>query len=214
MNTATSRASLGEVPDALRNLFQAQMRLTSDLVESFTGVKIDRVTDDALQRLRGRGSRCCDIPPPCWMPRQLGECTSHVSECQTACIELVITNCDRVARQVNVQASGPFAALVKIEPAVLQLGPFERQTVRACVTVPQGSDQKRLELLLWVRGCREHLLRWNVSVGTAGVDSCHQVRVDDCPDYRHHWYDHFYCQRGCTHGRTDPVPGTTPGANG
>jgi hypothetical protein len=22
--------------------------------------------------------------------------------------------------------------------------------------------------------------------------------VDDCPDYQHHWYDHFYCHRHCT----------------
>jgi hypothetical protein len=21
--------------------------------------------------------------------------------------------------------------------------------------------------------------------------------VDDCPDNIHHWYDHFYCDRGC-----------------
>jgi hypothetical protein len=210
MSTQTERGSLGDVPGALMNLVQAQMRLTSDLLESATGMKLETFTQDLQKRLRGGSKSCCHIPPPCWMPRQLGECTSHVSECNTACIDLVITNCDRVARQVSVQASGPNAALAKIQPGSAQLGPFERQTVRACVTVPQGADGKKLEILLWVRGCREHLLRWVISVGTAGVDSCHEVRVNDCPDYLHHWYDHFYCARGCTAGRT----GATVSADG
>jgi hypothetical protein len=25
--------------------------------------------------------------------------------------------------------------------------------------------------------------------------------VEDCPDLLHHWYDHFYCNRPCTHGK-------------
>jgi hypothetical protein len=208
MSTATQKGSLGGVPAALMNLIDAQAKLTSDFVESLTGVSLRTMTADVEKRLRAGSRGCCHTPPPCWMPRQLGECTSHVAECHTACIDLVITNCDRAARAITVQASGPFASIVKIEPAAIQLGPFERQTVRACVTVPQGADRKSLEVLLWVRGCHEHVLRWTIRAGATGMDACHEVRVDDCPDYRHHWYDHFYCVRGCSHGRAAGVAGT------
>jgi hypothetical protein len=199
MSTATDRGSFGDVSDAFRSLMEAQVRLASEMLESFTGVRVDDVARDLGRRTRS--ARSCEIPPPCWMPRTLGECTSHVAECRTACVELLVTNCDRLGRQVSIQASGEHAGLVEIEPATLHLQPFERRRVRACVSIPQGKQIPSFDVLLWVRGCREHLLRWNVRVGSSGMDSCHQVRVDDCPDYRHHWYDHFYCQRGCTHGR-------------
>lgn len=214
MSSRTAGGAPADVQDAFMKLMQAQARLTSDLVESVTGVKLGGLAGTARRRLERGGRGCCDVPPPCWMPRQLGECTSHVAECRTACVDLVVTNCDRVARAVTVQASGANEKVVTIEPATLQLGPFERRTVRACLTVPQGADGRKLEVLLWVRGCREHLLRWVVSVGSTGLDSCHEVRVDDCPDYRHHWYDHFYCARGCTHDRIGATIGEAAGANG
>jgi hypothetical protein len=36
-----------------------------------------------------------------------------------------------------------------------------------------------------------------VRVGRLCGASCPEVEVDDCPDNIHHWYDHFYCERGC-----------------
>jgi hypothetical protein len=195
------RASLGGLPAAWMNLFRAQMQIGSELMESLTG-RPWPAPADLPRMLRPRtcecreGRGCCAIPPPCWMPQPLGECTSHVSPCRTACLELVITNCDRVAREMVVEATGPLASQITVAPPRLDLGPMERGRVTACVAVPdKGKPGEKGEAILWVRGAQAHFLRWTVRVGTAGVDSCHEIEVCDCPDYRHHWYDHFYCHR-------------------
>jgi hypothetical protein len=218
MSTQSQRASLGGVPDALMQLFDAQMRLGADLFESLTGRPMPSLGDvsrsaretSGLLGLRTTGCAprggACAIPPPCWMPQPLGECTSHVSQCRTACVRIVVTNCDRVGRTVTVQAAGAGAKQVTVSPPSLTLGPMERATVSACITVPENAPAgERVETLLWVRGCKEYFLRWTVSVATAGLSSCHEVEVCDCPDYVHHWYDHFYCVRPCPQGR-QPVP--------
>jgi hypothetical protein len=212
------KPSLGGVSAALMELLNAQMRLGADLFESLTGRPAPTLGDvTELGRTLVGGSRacgchvrsgCCTIPPPCWMPRPLGECTSHVGQCKTACLRFRITNCDRVPRTVVVEATGPNSGKVTISPPSLLLGPMERGTVTACVAVPDDAKSgDESELLLWFRGCKEYYFRWTISVGTLGMDSCHEVEVCDCPDYLHHWYDHFYCPRPCPHDRT---PGAIP----
>jgi hypothetical protein len=52
---------------------------------------------------------------------------------------------------------------------------------------------------VWIHGCVEHAVRWTVRVAGRGGDSCNELDIDDCPDYVHHWYDHFYCARPCGH---------------
>jgi hypothetical protein len=211
---AQTRASLGDLPIAFANLVNAQVRLGADLFESLTGQPMLGQVEAFGRRLVGGAGACdsragcCHVPPPCWMPQALGECTSHVTPCRTACIRLVVTNCDRIKRTITVRAGGKDAGSVAFSPAFLYLGPAERGTVSACVSVPDNAQAgERLETLVWVRGCREHYLRWTVSVGTLGVDSCHEVEVCDCPDYRHHWYDHFHAFRPCLEERT---PGGGP----
>jgi hypothetical protein len=207
------KGMLGDLPSAMMNLFSAQMRLSADLFEQLTGQPAPSARDiSKLGRMFAPGSAscgprtgCCTIPPPCWMPQPLGECESHVAQCKTACVRLVITNCDRVKRTIAVQAAGPGAERVTVSPTSVALPPMERATVTACVSIPDDAKTgEKIETLLWVRGCKEHYLRWTVSVGTVGIDSCHEVEVCDCPDYVHHWYDHFYCVRPC------PQTGRTP----
>lgn len=186
---------LDEVPRALGALLAAEVRLGRELLQA-VGLPVPdaRSLRRAARRVQGG---CCDIPPPCWMPRPLGECVSAARQCGRACVRLRVTNCDRARRAVQVHVSGsPWQ--VDVSPATLVLGPMERRTVEVCVRVPDtAEDGASHELLVWVRGCREHYLRWTVRVGSFAPGSCHEVRVDDCPDYRHHWYDHFYCARGC-----------------
>jgi len=55
-------------------------------------------------------------------------------------------------------------------------------------------------VLVWIRGCVDHVVRWTVKSSRRGSDCCHELEIDDCPDYVHHWYDHFYCPRPCRHG--------------
>jgi hypothetical protein len=194
------------VSAALMDLIKAEISLGSDFIKSVTGLDVPSL-GDTLRSGRDRMTKsCCRIPPPCWMPQPLGDCISHVGQCRTACVRLVISNCDRVARTVTVEAVDK-SGKVTVTPASLTLGPMERGSISVCLAVPQhAADGTRYETLIWVRGCKEHFLRWTVSVGTVGFDSCHEIAVDDCPDLLHHWYDHFYCARPCrTDGRIPPA---------
>ncbi len=198
-----TRTALGEVPNAFMSLLRAQLDLSRELVQSITGDALPDLRDPVRGALRKVGTSCCDIPPPCWMPQPLGDCVSHVTQCKTACIRLVITNCDRTPRQFRVRATGDAQGL-SITPTTFPIEPMDCVTVEVCRSVsdnePTGTSRKAI---VWVEGCKLQFLRWTTSVGTMGFDSCHQVEVEDCPDYRHHWYDHFYCARRCFH-RVDP----------
>jgi hypothetical protein len=192
--TMRDGGALGEVPRALGALLAAEMRMGRELLEA-VGLPVPD-----LRRALRRRPGCCDVPPPCWMPRPLGECVSAAAACERACVRLRLTNCDRARRQVRVGVMrAPEGWKVSVAPAAPVLGPFERVTVEVCLEVPQGTAEGEThEMLVWVRGCREHYLRWTVRVAPCGrATSCHEVAVDDCPDHRHHWYDHFYCERGC-----------------
>ncbi len=211
MATQASKGSLGDLPGAFMNLVSAQMRLTSDLFESLTGQPLPSMNDlvKGRQTLMGGGGGCaprggvCAIPAPCWMPKSLGACTSHVAACKTACVRFQVTNCDRVKRTITAQVTGGGSDTITVAPTSLELGPQERGTISVCIAIPEGAKANdKLEALVWLRGCHEYYFRWTISVGTLGLDSCHEVEVCDCPDYLHHWYDHFYCVRPCpTAGR-------------
>jgi hypothetical protein len=198
--TSSGTSSFGGIASALQDLVNAEMDLGRDFIESLTGITVPS-TADLTRALRGRMSRsgsCCHIPPPCWMPRSLGQCTSHVSRCDSACIRLVITNCDRVERSFSVNARDQTGGTFTVSPPSLTLAPFRKGTVSVCVAVPADAPPgDHPHTMLWVHGCREYYLDWVVSVGTIGADSCHEVEISDCPDYVHHWYDHFYCARPC-----------------
>lgn len=143
----------------------------------------------------------CDIPPPCWMPRDLGQVVSHGCPGAKAQLRFRVTNCGPGDRTVTVEPRGAGAKLVVVDPASVQLGTYEQGTVTASMDIPdQGATS--VDTLLWVHGCREHVLRWRVEVSDAGCSSVHELDVEDCPDYVHHWYDHFYCARPCGHAGT------------
>lgn len=144
------------------------------------------------------GSCSCEIPPPCWMPRELTPVTSHVCAGATASLRVRVTNCSPGRTTVSLEASGPEAQKVALTPASISLGPLERGVLTATHATPANASRgMELEALIWVRGCVDHVVRWTVKTSSRGGDSCHEVDVQDCPDYLHHWYDHFYCARPC-----------------
>jgi hypothetical protein len=207
----TSCNALVGIPSALMNLINAEIAFGRDLIQSLTGLEVPSAVD-TFREARGRATKtCCRIPPPCWMPRPLGECISHVGQCKSACIRFVVTNCDRVSRTVTVEAT-PKTVSLTMTPPSLTLGPMARGSISVCVAIGgEVPDGTIYETLIWLRGCHEHFLRWTVSVGTVGLDSCHEIAVDDCPDLIHHWYDHFYCVRGCSTVRRTPETGVVHG---
>jgi hypothetical protein len=183
------------------------MDLSRDLFESLTGARLPSLADEARKLGSRASTKSCHIPPPCWMPQPLGECTSHVSSCSVACVRLVITNCDRVARTVTVRAQGD-AKKLSVTPASVTIDPMDCAAVEVCIDIPADAPAgAKHKTIIWVDGCKLHYLVWHVSVGTVGFDSCHEVEVDDCPDYIHHWYDHFYCARPCSNQRGTDAAG-------
>lgn len=143
-------------------------------------------------------SKCsCEIPPPCWMPRELGERRSQLCPGQTATICLRIVNCGMSARTLTV-TTGTDATGVSITNSPLKLGPMEEGTVVVSYKADSGTEHSEPHrILLWVNGCNQHLLRWTVTAGHRSGGACHHVDVEDCPDNVHHWYDHFYCAHTC-----------------
>ena len=144
---------------------------------------------------------CCQIPPPCWMPRPLGEVKSVGRSGDTVKICFVITNCTMATHHELVFTSTPNTGLTFAPPS-LTLGPMERAEIEVSYHISGGLPlgEKR-EILMWVRGCKLFFLRWIVIVSAIPASGCFEVEVKDCPDLIHHWYDHFYCPRPCLEPR-------------
>jgi len=212
----TTRANpLGDVPDALRRLLRAEMELGKTLLESMIGTAaptFESLTSSSCCGNSGFGNAkrsrsSCDIPPPCWEPRPLGERTSHVSPCSEVCLEILLDNCGIEAHPVKVGVRGYDD--VTITPNTVTLPPLERKRIRVCANIPKGvATGTTYDLTVVIAGCRVHYLRWTLSVGTFGLHTNQKITEHDCADQLHHWYDHFYCRRPCRPRDADGKPST------
>ena len=212
MNTTpTTFQFLSGAAAAYGNLLKQGTILGLDMLQSLTNsstsvidqMKSSSMIDSLLPKVKtmmaSATDGCCKIPPPCWMPQEIGEVVSHVCPGGTAVVRLRITNCGATGRDIMLEAKGETPE-VKITPENLPLGPMERRYITASLAIPAHIIAgHEFEVLLWVHGCRDHYLRWIVKVAARGADCCHEVDVEDCPDPIHHWYDHFYCERPCAH---------------
>ncbi len=210
MSTNAARP-LTETMEIIGNLFAQGTQLGLDLIDTMSAGSmnaLDRaMSSSSMSGLMSRAKTSlspmvdgsCRIPPPCWMPQFAGEVTSYVCPGSTAVLRLEISNCDFKGREIRVESTSKTPE-VKITPDTLSLGPMEHGTVSATISIPaEESAGQEHEVLLWVRGCRDHYLRWKVQVTKRGGNCCQELEIEDCPDYVHHYYDHFYCQRPCTH---------------
>jgi hypothetical protein len=169
-----------------------------DLLQSFSKSGADltsRFISQMAQTLKlPKMDACCNIPPACWMPKGLGEVTSHVCPGGTATLRLCVTNCGLGTQTITAKGD-PVAT---VDPASIQLRPMQRGCLTVSYTVPPSSnDCQPIEILVWLHGCKSYYLRWTVQTSHRGCECCHEIEVEDCPDLIHHWYDHFYCQRSC-----------------
>lgn len=161
-------------------------------------------------------SGSCTVPPPCWMPKSAGSidsCSAPSAVCQ---LKLRISNDDYQTHTYDISAAGEYAALVSFSETALTLGPKESKTITVSFSSPalvNGCHGDHYNLLLWVKGCNEHYLTWQVKVSRcqASIDkmlallslsSCKQhcipyACITDKVDYELQWYDHFYLQRHC-----------------
>lgn len=212
MNTTTTSArSLTDTAAALSDLIEQGARLSLDLFESLRTNSMSMMNDvmspstvnGLLPQLKTMTTpftgSCCEIPAPCWAPQAIGDVTCHVCPGGTATLRLRITNCGATVRNIKIELAGKLPGGT-VTPPGLALGPMEREFVSVSVALPaETATGQEHELLIWVRGCQNHYLRWTLQVANRGASCCHEVEVEDCPDLIHHWYDHFYCERPCTH---------------
>lgn len=198
------------VDSALGDLVAAQLGLGKELLKVLaTGSGL--LMDGAKGLRLPRGSGCCDIPEPCWMPKSLGEvrCTLGPGDEGEVC--LTVLNDDFRPRDYSIVPVGKDANAVDIAGTDRKfgLGPKERRTVSVRVRVPEPSDRDDdrresccscddVDLLIWVIGCSNHYLRWVICRDSKkSRECCHSVNVVDAPDYELHWYDHFHVMRPC-----------------
>jgi hypothetical protein len=199
--------------NGLKSLLDAQLQLGSEMLKmvSAPGGVLDKLSNLKVPQIK----RCCDIPPPCWMPLSLGEICCQMPAGDTGTVCLVVTNGDFRAHNYEFAATGKSASAVSFSTASVTLGPKERVAVTATFTMPTNKAAQDCrcignEVLIWVRGCRDHYLRWVVEEAATSSPCCAEVAVNDDPDYVLHWYDHFYTLRPCpgvTAGGTIPVRG-------
>lgn len=216
--TDTSR-TLTDAVDSFGRFLDDSTRIGADLVDSYlrflqssfrttTSSEMMRSITSAMDAMRkavpeGLASTACScrIPPPCWAPQPLGAFTSHVCPGATATLRICVTNCGFTRRAVRIDV--PNESGIKVTPPGFTLEQLERECAILSIAVPaEAADGLEKEYLVWVRGCKNHYLRWKVTVSARGGCSCHEIDVEDCPDLVHHWYDHFYCRRPCTNRST------------
>jgi hypothetical protein len=202
----TSQSSLDRLTDVFADMLELETRMVVDLLGTVRDTLQGGSTGQlghTLQRLvplrlPHRVSCSCEIPPPCWMPRAAGEVTSFVCGGATASVQIQVSNCGAVARTFTFDATtGGQGPATTFNPPQLTLGPMQRGTVSASVSMPANAADARADVVLWIRGCNVHFVRWCIRTTSRGGTCCHEVEIEDCPDYVHHWYDHFYCQRPC-----------------
>lgn len=203
------------IEDGIKSLFNAQLLLGKELLRLLGSAGNAALDKAGAMKMPGSGSAgcSCEIPEPCWMPLPLGEVRCQLAPADQGTVCLVITNGDFRPHSYQFAATGKSAAQVSFSTAAANLGPKERIAVTATFTVPkdgQGTEDCRCidhEVLLWVRGCRNHYLRWSIDEVACSKPCCHEVMVSDDPDYVLHWYDHFYVARPCL-GMAGPAPGS------
>lgn len=199
MNKNPPTPSLGETAEAFGDIFSQSTKLGMALLGPLVSSSAQMV-GSVLQRITSaqNGDCGCEIPPPCWEPQRLGEVTSFVCPGGTATIQLRINNCNWTSRKVRLVTAGQNTGIT-ITPPDLALGPMQHGVIAVSLPVATSAGEgEEHVILILVQGCRDHFLRWIVNVTKKGIATCcDEVEVEDCMDYVHHWYDHFYCRRNC-----------------
>lgn len=207
---STSSQSLSQTSSAISDLIEQSLQLNLEFLQTLSESSISlmnqMISESLLRRLipqigsiRSPMTGSGHIPAPCWMPKSIGEVTCHVCPGGTATVRMNITNGGMTKQDIQVEAVSKTPG-VTISPPNLTLGSMEHDWVTVSLPISaEASGDQEYEVLVWVRGCHSHYLRWTVKVSSRGTSCCHEVEVEDFPDHVHHWYDHFYCERPCRH---------------
>lgn len=166
------------------------------------------VLSGAIERTTGG----CTIPAPCWEPKLAGTCQLTLIPGNKALLRIHVMNCGWTRQVVTVTALGKLAGWLSFAPTTLMLDPQERATLTVSVHAPDwAKGGERLSGPVIVRGCRDHFVRVEVSIGDCTTGTCCDISINDCADHVHHWYDHFYCPRPCNSPRPPSTVGVKDG---
>ena len=188
MNAVANSTGTRAFTDAMAALLEAPTRFASALA-----------TSSLLPRISGG----CEIPPPCWEPRPVGNCSLLLPPGATGTVRVHVDNCGWSRQVVRITAGGWLAGWLTFDPTTLVIGPQERATFRVSVRVPDGAKPgASVAGPLLIRGCLDHAAHLTVRVAECSQPPCCDLIVQDCPDHIHHWYDHFYCFRPCRRSPT------------
>jgi hypothetical protein len=200
---ATTTDSTKVAMDAFTSAFTTGMQAGREMLSAVFAPAAAMVAQrvESARDMSARASGCsCEIPDPCWMPERLGPVVSRACPGATARLRIRVTNCGLGTRVVDVELQGNAGGAVSLDNTSVSLEPFESGEVTATVKVPDEGAAP-VDVRIWIRGCRDHVLPWQVSVSGSGCSTTHEVSIDDCPDLVHHWYDHFYCVKPCYGGK-------------
>src|SRR5262249_11830013 len=93
----TSTRPLADTIEVLTNAMDEGTKVGLDLLQELARnpatVMISQLLKSAGSQMKRSGKCSCDIPPPCWMPRNLGEVVTHVCPGGTATLRVRVTNC-------------------------------------------------------------------------------------------------------------------------
>jgi hypothetical protein len=142
---------------------------------------------------------CCEIPPACWLPRSFGCFESRACPGGTALLRVKVCNCQPRASDIAIRVESDADVVFKVTPERATIAPMACKRFTVTVSIPEDACKGHsYDFRVWVDGCHHHYARWSVTAGHDASGTCNEAEVEDCPDYVHHWYDHFYCQHPCT----------------
>jgi hypothetical protein len=197
MTDATDNATAKAISGTIAKLLQAPTSMAAALAGTLS------------QRTFASG---CDIPAPCWEPRHAGTCAFEMTPGGTASIRVRVSNCGWSRQVVAITALGKMAGWMTLSPTALFLDPQETDTLTVTLHLPQTVQPgQHFSAPVIIRGCIDHFVRVEISVGECSGNRSCDVMVKDCADNIHHWYDHFYCARPCRNVRTPGAGGVKDG---
>lgn len=204
MSRCKESVDLTGVDDALGKLLAAQLALGKEALKILgTGYR------NACKSLTGlelpKGSSCCDKPEPCWMPKKVADICCELAPEGVGEVCIFIHNEDFRSHNYTLSAAGEHGDLVQFSAQQFNLGPKEVRVVSARFKIPTRDTPKDntccelndYELVLWIKGCQQHYIKWHVNAAKKTGDCCHEVSVTDSGYYDLNWYDHFHVMRPC-----------------
>jgi hypothetical protein len=150
---------------------------------------------------------------PCWMPRQLAPICESVCPGSALRIHFCLTNLSLQSQPFLVAATGAGAKYAAGDPSTVTIEPMDRGELTAVIKVPASAEGECIQLLIWVRGCSDHMVPVTIVADGERCGLTLTRHIVEEPDTCHTYRDHFYVHRPCGDQRSQ-IPGRVRTADG